>query len=146
MFSWLTGRRRVYANEISVVDGDSIHWRSGGWGADGQQSDGAMPYRLDGYDAPEVGGKAKTEREAEWGEAAKQYLKEKIERANKLKLRNKGYARHGQRVAILYIDGADVADIMIGAKMAQPIKWSDTDHIVRPNWDELWEELRPLSR
>jgi endonuclease YncB( thermonuclease family) len=82
MFEWLFGRR-VYHNEISVIDGDSIHWRKGGWGSDGQQSEGEIPYRLEGLDAPALSGRAecKSEREARWGEAAKVFLDQQLKAA-----------------------------------------------------------------
>src|SRR5262245_34717309 len=112
MFVWLTGSRRVYANEIDVIDGDSINWRRDGWGADGQQTDGAVRYRLAGYDSPELL-RAKTESEAEWATGAKEYLKRRIARAGKMRLKVVGRTPHGDPVARLTIDGHDVKDIMI---------------------------------
>jgi endonuclease YncB( thermonuclease family) len=145
MLEWLFGKR-VYAREIDVIDGDSINWRKGGWGENMDQSDGALAYRLAGLEAPPVRGQDATEIALKWGNAAKTFLKEHVDRARVLKLKDRGPDRHGRRrVATLYIDGTDAAEIMIKAKMAVEDEWDATDHLIKPDWDELWEKLRPLG-
>jgi endonuclease YncB( thermonuclease family) len=141
MFGWLRGFR-VQAGEISVRDGDSIWWRRGGWGADGQQTDGARKFRLAGYDAPEIGERAKSPREAEWGEDAKGFLQPRIGEARKLRIKPTGQTRfEATELAVLYIDGRDARDVMIDAGMGAAVEWRG-EYMVRPKWDELWEELR----
>jgi endonuclease YncB( thermonuclease family) len=136
MFSWFTGGFRVSREEIEVVDGDSIHWRRGGWGADGQQTEGAVKYRLKGYDSPEMGERAKSAREAEWAEDAKRYLQKAIANARKLRVKLDGNTPRGEPLAILYIDGVDTKDIMVAARMGVVPDWRD-GRMIRPKWDEL---------
>jgi endonuclease YncB( thermonuclease family) len=144
MFSRWFGYR-VYAQEIELVDGDSLHWRRGGW-PDGIK-EGTRKIRLKGLEAPAIGGLARSEQEALWGDAAKTYLEELIERARRLKLKPTGKTTdRGDALMTLYADGKDVAEIMIGAHMARPPKWDAHGKFVRYNWAALWHERPEVLR
>jgi len=125
---------RVYASEIEVVDGDSIHWRRGGWG-DGQK-EGTRKFRLAGYDSPEMGERAKSALEAEWAHEAKAFLEGAISQAGKLRIKAAGRTPRNEEVGILYIDGVDAKDVMVKAGMGVVPEWRD-GRMIRPKWEEM---------
>ena len=132
----------VRADEISVTDGDSIWYRSGGWGPNEDQSIGAVKYRLKGYDAPEIRHrKSVSDDQAEWGRLATIQLKEAIGAARDIWIKPVIFGRwytvnHPVRLARLIIDGKDAAKIMISAGMAVKAK-IEGGHIVRAKWDKM---------
>jgi endonuclease YncB( thermonuclease family) len=128
------------ANEIAVVDGDSIWWRKGGWGPNQDQSDGATKYRLAGYDAPETRRHKKTsDGEIEWGQLAKQKLHEAIAGAKSIRIKpvifGRWRTRHGDRVAQLFLDGRDVRDIAV--EWGWGAAWQGKPGEKRPDWAKL---------
>jgi len=148
LLEWFAGFH-ARADEISVHDGDTIHWRRGGWGADGKQADGTRKFRLAYYDAPELGEQAKSAREAEWAEEARRFLKRRIEEARHLRIKPIGHTRwEDTEVAVLYLNGRDIKEIMIEAGMGMPVAWDDNGHFIRPNWDKLtrWPGAKELVR
>ena len=125
MFAFSVPRER-----IEVVDGDSI--RVVGDAAD--YSD-AVLYRLIGYDAPETH-RPKTEHEAGWGAFATDKLKAAIANATRIRLRPKVFGQRwhrNSRLARLYIDGVDVAEIAIKEGWGHPFGKGDK----RPKWKQL---------
>jgi endonuclease YncB( thermonuclease family) len=131
---------RAQANEIAVVDGDSIWWRKGGWGPKQDQSDGAKKYRLAGYDAPETRRHKKTgDDEIEWGQLAKQKLQEAIAGAKAICIKpvifGRWRTRFGDRVARLFIDGRDVRDLAV--EWGWGTAWQGRPGEKRPDWAKL---------
>jgi hypothetical protein len=52
----------------------------------------------------------------------------------------------GTRLAALTIDGADAADVMIGARMAKQYRWRNDGSVKRWDWDDLWDERPDVLR
>ena len=128
------------AHEIAVIDGDSIWWRRGGWGSNEQESEGAIKYRLAGYDAPETRRRQRTtDDEIEWGEFAKTKLREATSAAKSIRIKpvlfGQRRTRHGDRVAKLVLDGRDVRDIAVEGGWG--VAWQGRPGEKRPDWAKL---------
>jgi micrococcal nuclease len=112
-------------DDVGVTDGDTIWHMSA-----------ARKFRLIGYDSPERGARAKSEHEAKWAEDATKYLEETIAGARTIRIRPKVFGkrrtRNGDRLAKLYIDGVDVKQLMIDARMG--VEWTGGK---RPDWEAM---------
>lgn len=99
-------RTKVTASEIYVVDGDTIRL-------------GRERIRLAGYDAPEIFSPGCPD-ELVHGQRATNALKSSIRSARTIELGRKAELdRYGRSVAILWIDGKDVAQRMVRAGLAR---------------------------
>jgi len=104
-----------------VVDGDSIRC-------------GEEPLRLVGFDCPETW-KPKCPAEMNRGLAATRRLKELLATKPFRAVRSpKGKDRYGRTLALLYIDGENVADVMIRERLARILLYDHGEQ--RRSWCE----------
>lgn len=96
---------RVDSAEIRVMDGDTI-------------AIGPEKVRLMGFDAPETF-RSRCLKERERGERAKARLVQLV-RNGRLGLERRGRDRYGRTLAVLAVNGRDVAEIMIAEGLARP--------------------------
>lgn len=109
---------RVNKNEIEVVDGDTVRI-------------GHNSYRLMGFDTPETT-LAKCESEIVAGDAAALRLSELIVLSKNVQMDYRGKDKYKRTLAIMYIDGIDVASILIQEGHAVAY----TGRTKRRNWCE----------
>lgn len=103
-----------------VIDGDTVHMSCEGGPNDN--------LRLMGFDTPETY-RAKCATERALGLQAKQFLQQQIAKASSIIPQTHGRDRYQRLLARLYLDGVDVADIMIAAGLA--VRYSGGTRI---NW------------
>lgn len=96
---------------ISVYDGDTLR----AW-VDGENT----PIRLLGYDAPEYGHRARCIEESELAQEAQIRLVELIEGARVAELCPTKRDKYRRLLAVLLIDGRDVADVLVAEGLARP--------------------------
>ena len=92
-------RIRVLSKQIVIVDGDTIKFDK-------------TTYRLMGFDAPETY-QAKCEKEWHRGKMSSIRLDELINEQEYIELDVMGLDKYRRRLAVLYINGIDVAIVMI---------------------------------
>jgi len=92
-----------------IVDGDTVDVDCGG---------GVDRVRLMGFDTPESF-RAGCASEAARALAAERYLTAKIARAARLDFAFQGRDRYDRRLAVMRVDGRDIADVMIEAGHAR---------------------------
>lgn len=102
---------RVVVRVVSVIDGDSIRARIGA----GQ----VERVRLMGLDAPELGEHARCPAEADLAERARVRLVALLA-SGPVELQLHGRDRYGRVLALVTVDGVDVAARMIGEGLARP--------------------------
>lgn len=90
---------KLNKNEVEIVDGDTIRI-------------GRNSYRLMGFDTPETT-LAKCESERVLGDAASTRLSELVALSKTVELDTRGRDKYRRTLAILYVDGIDVASILI---------------------------------
>lgn len=93
-----------------VVDGDTVRLSC-------RDSDDTRG-RLLGFDTPEMYS-PKCASEYRQGVAATWRLRKELWSASKVETRGGGHDRYGRRLVTLYLDGENVADIMVGAGLAR---------------------------
>ena len=91
---------------ISVYDGDTIRL-------------GDERIRVVGFDTPELGHRARCNKEARAAKQAKQVLIGEIARGD-VELHRQGTDRYGRTLARVTVNGRDVANTMIGRGLARP--------------------------
>lgn len=99
-------RTIVKISDIHVVDGDTIKV-------------GTVNFRLMGFDTPETF-QAKCTEEFKLGKSAQTYMHKVLTEAKTIELDIKGKDKYNRSLAILYVDGVDVATIMVENKLAVP--------------------------
>ncbi len=109
LLRWLFGTPAhlpISANDIHVIDGDTIQV-------------GFVTYRLLGFDAPETYRSA-CPHEYALGMKATNKLQRLIDEARTLAIEDRGHDKYKRRLAVLYLEGMDVADLMIRPGYAVP--------------------------
>ncbi len=92
---------------IVVVDGDTVRF-------------GGASHRLTGFDTPETGYHARCEAEHRLGIVAARRLEELVKTGHAVIQESGKRDRYGRSLSKLYIDGRDVADIMVSEGLARP--------------------------
>lgn len=98
--------RRIAAADVRLIDGDTISFEG-------------RNYRLMGYDAPETY-QAKCLDERYLGQQATNALGRIMAEAQVIELEPKGNDKYGRTLAILYVDGIDIARRMIREEHGVP--------------------------
>jgi micrococcal nuclease len=91
---------------IHVVDGDTV-------------DHGFWRWRLEGYDAPETGSRARCHEERVLGQSAKRRLAELLADGPAVLRPLAGFDRYGRRLARLEAGERDVAAVLIGEGLAR---------------------------
>ena len=94
------------AAHYSVHDGDTFRI-------------GRERIRVLGMDAPEIGRGARCAREQEAAVAARDYLAQKLT-SSSVKIERAGHDVYGRTLARVYVDGSDVATLMLANGLARP--------------------------
>jgi len=102
----------VYDFEITrVIDGDTVAFRADFLPAPLKQE---LSIRVYGVDTPEKSWRAECEREAEWGERASQFTKDKLNGASRLQVAIAKWDKFGGRVlGDIIIDGNSLRHMLI---------------------------------
>jgi micrococcal nuclease len=111
--------------DIYVTDGDTIRHDE-------------ETYRLMGFDTPETF-RSRCAAELKFGLEAKEYLLQRLRNGKELQLHWKGMDKYRRRLAVLTIDGVDIAADMIEAGLAveyhgkgKRINWCDRQNTKTP--------------
>jgi endonuclease YncB( thermonuclease family) len=100
-----------------VLDGDTVEAP-----APADPDGPLLHWRLRGYDTPEAGGRARCDAEREAAARATLLLEALIRSASRVELRTEAARCMWRRpCATLILDGAPVAEILIGAGLARPM-------------------------
>lgn len=98
--------RGGYIGVTSVHDGDTFRI-------------GHERIRVLGMDAPEIGDRANCDSEQRAAIAAREFLSGKIHGSN-VRLERDGFNVYGRTLARVYVDGEDIAGVMLSAGLAKP--------------------------
>jgi micrococcal nuclease len=91
-----------------VIDGDTL-------------ADGAVRYRVENLDAPELGHRADCAYEAALGQAAKDEVIRLVQGAQRVEAVSDGRLdRYGRTLARILVDGRDLGDLLIARGLARP--------------------------
>lgn len=111
---------KVYGNVVvdevtSIYDADTFRVNIKSWpDVVGYR----MAIRVNGVDAPEIRGKCQTEKDAAM--IAKQFTVSALRGAKKIELNNIRRGKFFRLIADVYVDGRNLADMMIGEGIARP--------------------------
>jgi endonuclease YncB( thermonuclease family) len=110
-FATAAPAEREAVHVLAVIDGDSIRARLG--------ANRIERIRLVGLDAPELGEHARCPAEAHLAERARARLVALLA-SGSVEMQQHGRDRYGRVLALVTVDGADVAATMIGEGLARP--------------------------
>ncbi len=108
----------LLASDISVIDGDTVKLRSGEFAG--------TRVRIVGLDAPEIHGKCNAERRL--AAKAKTRLID-LARTGRIRLEVSGRDKYGRILAVMTVNGRDVARTLIDERLARPYAGGH-----RPGW------------
>lgn len=115
LLPWHNSKDKLYKFEvIRVIDGDSIKVYIKDFPENLQKT----TIRLARIDTPEMGSKAKCEEEKSLAVKAKDYTDLLISEAKKVQFKPLGYEKYGRILAEVFIDGKNLADELLEAKLA----------------------------
>jgi len=104
----------VVSEVTSIYDADTFRVSIKGWpDIIGKR----MSVRVLGVDAPEIRGKCTSEKQA--ARRAKQFTVEALRSAKKIELRNIQRGKYFRILANVYVDGKDLAQSLINARLAR---------------------------
>ena len=101
---------------IRVTDGDTIKVYINDFPKNLQKT----TVRLAKIDTPELGSKAQCEEEKVLAIKAREYVKNLLNKSNKIRFRPLGYEKYGRILAEVFIDGNNLANKLLEANLATP--------------------------
>lgn len=106
----------VLVSEVtSIYDADTFRVNIKDWSPIAGER---IPVRVNGVDAPEIRGKCDAEKKG--AQLAKQFTVSKLRSASTIELRNMQRGKYFRIIADVYIDGKNLSELLINAKLARP--------------------------
>lgn len=106
-------------SSLKVIDGDTLEISG-------------TRYRLDGFDAPEIGQKCKDADGRSWrcGVDAASVLRELIRSSGEVVCSENGNDRYGRTIAICYADGVDMGEYLVSRGLAWAYRQYSTAYVL----------------
>lgn len=110
----------------SVYDADTFRATVNGWPKWLEN----CPFRLHGVDTPEIGWRAKSPRESDLANKAREYVVNTLREAKKITVDIKGRGKYFRVLVVVYVDGVDLNQSLINLGFAV-----NYDGGVKPTWE-----------
>lgn len=105
----------ILLSGVRVIDGDTID-------VSGER------IRILNIDTPERGDRARCDQERVMAEQASRALRSRVQSARRIDLERDGLDKYGRTLALVYLDGKDVGEVLIDEGYA--VRWGGG----RPDW------------